>query len=75
MEYILSQLQRATISFKKNNKIESDNTRNKIVAELDSALNKEAEGTDNHELITELQSSLNAIDIDIEQEYLAQKAS
>ena len=59
----------------KNNKIKDDNTRNEIVAELDSALNEEADGTDNHELIMELQSSLNAIDFDIEQEYLAHKAS
>ena len=59
----------------KNNKIEYDNTWNEIVAELDSALNEEADGADNHELIIELQSSLNAIDIDIEQEYLAHKAS
>ena len=59
----------------KNNKIEYDNTRNEIVAELDSALNEEAEGADNHDLILELQSSLNSIDIDLEQEYLAHKSS
>ena len=50
-------------------------TCNEIVAELDSALNEEADGADNNELITELQRSLNAIDIDIEQECLAYKAS
>ena len=75
LEYVLFQLQRVTISFMKNNKIEYDNTRNEIVAELDSALNKEADGADNHELISKLQSSLNAIDIDIEQEYLTHKVS
>ena len=49
----------------KNNKIEYDNTRNEIVAELGSALNEEAEGADNHNLILKLQSSLNSIDIDL----------
>ena len=54
LEYVLFQLQRATISFMKNNKIKDDNTRNEIVAELDSALNEEADDADNHELIKEL---------------------
>ena len=43
----------------KNNKIEYDNTRNEIVAELDSALNEEADGADNHELITSEQAKCN----------------
>ena len=75
LEYVLFQLQRVTITFTKNNKIHEDNTRNEIVAELDAALNEEADGIDNHELINELQSSLNAIDIDIEQDYLKQKST
>ena len=50
-------------------------THNEIVAELDAALNEEADGIDNHELINELQSSLNAIDVDIEQDYLKQKST
>ena len=70
LEYVLFKLQRVTISFTKNNKICEDNTRNEIVAELDAALNEEADGIDNQELINELQSSLNAIDFEIEQDYL-----
>ena len=56
LEYLLFQLQRSTINFTKQNKIEEDNTRNELVSELDLALNEQAEGTDNHELILELQS-------------------
>ena len=75
LEYVLFQLQRVTINFTKNNRIEENNTRNEVIAELDAALNEEAEGIDNHDLIKELQSSLNAIDFDIEQEYLKHKAT
>ena len=75
LEYVLFQLQRVTITFTKNNKIHEDNTRNEIVAELDAALSEEADGIDNHELINELQSSLNVIDVDIEQEYLKHKST
>merc|ERR1712215_380326 len=56
LEYVLFQLQRATINFKKNNKIEENDTRNEVVSELDAALNEEANGIDNHELIQELQN-------------------
>ena len=75
MEYVLFQLQRATINFTKKNKIEENNTRNELVSELDEALNDEANGIDNHELIQELQNSLSAIDIEKEQEYLKNKTS
>merc|ERR1712236_84426 len=70
LEYVLFQLQRATINFTKNNKIEENNTRNEVVSELDEALNDEANGIDNHELIQELQNSLNAIDVEKEKEYV-----
>merc|ERR1712215_6392 len=56
LEYVLFQLQRATINFTKNNKIEENDTRNEVVSELDDALNEEANGIDNHELIQELQN-------------------
>ena len=52
-----------------------NNTRNELISELDLALNKQAEVSDNHELISQLQSSLNSIDIDIERDFLAHKAS
>ena len=75
LEYVLFQLQRATINFTKNNKIKENDTRNEVVSELDAALNEEANGIDNHELIQELQNSLNAIDIEKEQDYLKNKTS
>merc|ERR1712215_102392 len=75
LEYVLFQLQRATINFTKKNKIEENNTRNELVSELDEALNDEANGIDNHELIQELQNSLSAIDVEKEQEYLKNKTS
>merc|ERR1712215_141662 len=75
LEYVLFQLQRATINFTKNNKIEENNTRSEVVSKLDAALNEEANGIDNHELLQELQNSLNAIDIEKEREYLKNKTS
>merc|ERR1711867_50157 len=75
LEYVLFQLQRATINFTKKNKIEENNTRNELVSELDEALNDEANGIDNHELIQELQNSLSAIDVEKEKEYLKNKTS